>query len=172
MPTAVNLIGQRFDKLVVTGVHANTCSGTIWACACDCGETCNKMTTQLHRGGYIGCKACEPLSRSMANARHGESLGKSMGGKTKLYMVWKGMHSRCRDKGNTSFRYYGGKGIGVDPRWSNFEQFRQWAHDHGYLEGLSIDRLNASQNYSPENCEFVTRGENSRRMMADRKAGQ
>ena len=81
--------------------------------------------------------------------------------KTKLYMIWKGMHSRCRDRGNTSYSYYGALGIAVDPVWATYEPFRDWSNENGYSEGLSLDRVNPMLNYSSANCRWVTRSENS-----------
>lgn len=80
------------------------------------------------------------------------------------------MHSRCRDKGNTSWQWYGGKGISVCDEWGEFTGFKDWSLANGYSEGLSIDRIDPSAGYSPCNCEFVTRSENTRRMLAMRGA--
>jgi hypothetical protein len=73
------------------------------------------------------------------------------------------MLSRCRDEKNI---HYGAKGITVCPRWQDFPAFRAWAHENGYANGLSIDRMNPNKGYSPDNCEWVTRSENSRRVHA------
>jgi len=48
---------------------------------------------------------------------------------------------------------------------NNFKNFYDWAISNGWQKGLTIDRLNSSGNYEPSNCEFVTRAENSRRMI-------
>lgn len=82
-------------------------------------------------------------------------------GKTRLYNIWKGMTKRCRDTTNPN---YGAKGIRVCDEWLDFKPFRRWAHDNGYANGLSIDRMNPNKGYYPGNCEWVTRSENSRRV--------
>ena len=76
------------------------------------------------------------------------------------------MHSRCRDRGNTSYGYYGAKGIRVCTEWGDFAMFEAWALAQGYVPGMSIDRLDTSGDYAPSNCEIVTRSENSRRRCA------
>jgi len=38
-----------------------------------------------------------------------------------------------------------------------------WALANGYKEGLTIERIDKDKNYCPQNCEWVTRSENSRR---------
>ena len=43
-----------------------------------------------------------------------------------LHSIWKGMMSRCYDRSNSAFKYYGGRGIFVCSDWHSFETF---AHD-------------------------------------------
>lgn len=80
------------------------------------------------------------------------------------------MHARCRDPKNKGYRYYGGKGIQVCAEWKEFVEFYEWAMPNGFADGLSIERKNSSLGYSPQNCEWITFGENSRRANAQRKA--
>lgn len=39
----------------------------------------------------------------------------------------------------------------------------EWALTHGYDDSLTIDRIDSKKGYEPENCEWVTKSENSRR---------
>jgi hypothetical protein len=52
----------------------------------------------------------------------------------------------------------------------NYLNFKQWAISHGYKEGLSIERINPDGNYCPENCEWITKSENSSRVTSGRDA--
>ena len=61
---------------------------------------------------------------------------------------------------------YGQRGIRVCDEWKDFQAFYDWAMANGYKKGLTVDRLDPDKGYSPENCELVTRAENSRRMHA------
>lgn len=155
----INLVGQRFDRLTVVSLIRITESGKAWLCKCDCGTYCKKLTTQLRRKNSIAhaCRRCETDTRSRAKIKHG---GKSIGVSGKLYGVWKGIHKRCRDVTN---KYYGGKGIKVCVAWLDFVVFREWALKAGYKDGLSIDRFDSMLGYFPENCQIITRSENSRR---------
>lgn len=45
----LNLVGERFDKLLVIESVRTTPSGQEWLCRCDCGNECLKITTQLRR---------------------------------------------------------------------------------------------------------------------------
>jgi hypothetical protein len=42
----------------------------------------------------------------------------------------------------------------------SFVAFKAWAESNGYLENLTIDRIDNDGDYSPKNCRFVTVAEN------------
>lgn len=73
------------------------------------------------------------------------------------------MRTRCSNVNHNSYKYYGGKGIGIFDGWNNFEAFRNFAENNGFVDGLTIDRINPMRGYAPGNVEFVSRSENSRR---------
>ena len=74
----------------------------------------------------------------------------------RLYHIWYGMLERCRNEKNRFFHRYGGRGIGVCKEWNDYEAFSTWAMNHGYQDGLSIDRINNDGDYKPDNCRWVT----------------
>ena len=81
---------------------------------------------------------------------------------TKLYYIWANMLQRCFNKNCKLFPRYGGRDIYVeDESWWEFTGFRDWATKSGYQEGLSIDRKNNDLGYYPENCQWITKSENS-----------
>lgn len=82
----------------------------------------------------------------------------------KLLKIWYEMKRRCLDKNCKDYRNYGNKGITICKEWLDYENFRLWALEHGYQEGLSIDRVDNSKGYSPNNCEWITLVENVKRM--------
>lgn len=75
----------------------------------------------------------------------------------RLYHIWYGMLERCRNEKNSFYHRYGGRGISVCNEWNDYEQFSIWAIDHGYKDGLSIDRINNDGNYEPNNCRWITK---------------
>jgi hypothetical protein len=152
-----DLVGEHFGRLTVIAMEAVTASGCLWTCRCECGGTSSRLTSQLRVIKNPGCKDCEPFRRAQVHITHGGAFM----GRSRLYNVWKGMRARCADAKNA---HYGAKGIKVCREWEEFAVFRFWAHENGYANGLSIDRLDPSKGYSPANCEWVTRDENSRRV--------
>lgn len=94
------------------------------------------------------------LTRAEANqkrTRHGHAR---KGAITPVYQRWLAMLSRCNNPDNISWRYYGGKGIRVCDRWTQFENFLA---DMGEppTPKHSLDRKNTLGDYSPTNCRWV-----------------
>ena len=156
-------MGQQISKLKVIGIAERTIHGKRWLCQCACGNSIEKMTSQLTRIGHqgyhqTGCHECAMWNRSSGKN------GNCIGGKTRLYKIWLGMLDRCRRQTSKSWKWYGAKGIRVCKEWRSFPQFTLWAITHGYEEALSIDRINSLRNYTPTNCRWLTTSENSRRV--------
>lgn len=86
-----------------------------------------------------------------------------------LYVAHSGMKQRCCNPNHGAWRYYGGKGIAVCDEWLSFQPFLAWALANGWQPGLTIDRVDSSRGYCPENCEWVTPAENSRRAVIVRE---
>lgn len=70
------------------------------------------------------------------------------------YGSWESMRVRCRYPEHDNYKYYGGKGISIDPRWDNFWNFLE---DMGERpEGFSLDRIDGSKDYTKSNCRWLT----------------
>jgi hypothetical protein len=69
------------------------------------------------------------------------------------------MICRCTNPRDVAWRWYGGRGVQVCPRWR--ESFAAFVSDMGERpEGTSIDRYpNPAGNYEPENCRWATHRE-------------
>jgi len=76
--------------------------------------------------------------------------------RSKLHSVYIGIKKRCCQKGHSSYPSYGGRGITICDEWkTSYFAFRKWAVANGYQEHLTINRIDSSKGYSPDNCEWL-----------------
>lgn len=80
---------------------------------------------------------------------------------TRLYEIWKGMRKRCNCPYRKEYKDYGAKGIRVCAEWDEYPVFREWAMANGYSDDLTIDRIDPQKDYTPQNCMWITKSEQS-----------
>lgn len=157
-----NRIGEKYGRLLVVGFSDKKIRGRVtFACLCDCGNSINVVSYSLKEGNTTSCGCFREELRVKRKTTHGKR-------KTNLYGVWANIKQRCRNKNASSFLWYGGVGIRLCEEWNDFEKFYSWAKSHGYKEGLSIDRIDSKLGYSPDNCQWITRSENSKKRIAEK----
>lgn len=124
----------------------------MWLCRCICGNL-----REVHSGSLVtgNTKSCGCRWRDNM-VTHGDS-------KTLLYKTWAALKQRCNNPTHNSYKHYGKRGITFYAEWKKYLPFKEWALDNGYHEGLSIDRIDNNGNYEPDNCQWITRSENSKK---------
>lgn len=149
MGVKVDLVGQKFGKLVVLKFHGMSQDKMtrLWHCKCECGGAILVPTKRLNNGDTKSCGCLSPEVTATRNTSHGCS-------DTALYRIWRSMLNRCHSPANEAFPRYGGRGITVDPRWHTFENFKK---DMGTKpKGMSLERLENNLGYSATNCKWAT----------------
>lgn len=78
----------------------------------------------------------------------------------RLYLIWKGMNSRCKDTANSKYEHYGGRGISVCEEWDDIsiEGFNNFYRDVGIYPTPkhSIDRIDVNKGYYKQNVRWAT----------------
>ena len=142
----------------------------MWRCKCDCGNVVSVQYSNIKSGATKSCGCLNREIHAKRNYKHG---GNFRGKTERLYRVWRGMHERCENPDNISFKYYGAVGVSVCEEWKDYAVFRKWATEHGYSENAergqcTLDRVDPFGNYEPENCRWVDMKTQSNNRRANR----
>lgn len=157
MPKKNDLTGDRFGRLVAVRVLGKKNGAYVWECLCDCGNTTFVCGSKLTNGHTKSCGCIRKEGVRKPAYSHGLC-------NTRLYRIWSNIKSRCLNPKSDNYKFYGGKGITICEEWlHSFQAFYDWAMENGYKDGLTIDRKNSDDGYSPRNCQWITQSENATR---------
>jgi hypothetical protein len=151
----LDLTGVRFGKLVVFKKSTKKLGRDVaWDCQCDCGNVKSIRGGTLRNGASQSC-GCST-----------RTVGGAAIERTKTYMVWGSMLSRCTNPASQAFSRYGGRGIVIDERWMSFNNFLS---DMGEKpEGMSLDRIDNNAGYSKSNCRWADKKTQARNRESNR----
>jgi hypothetical protein len=128
-------------------------------CRCRCGTVGLFMRAHVLSGNTRSCGCLKVEEARKRFTIHGEvkrTNGRRIA--SAEYRAWQAMRNRCLNSSAKDYRYYGGRGIGIDPSWNTFEKFlvdmgRRPSENH------TLDRKDGDKDYTLNNCRWATRQE-------------
>lgn len=150
-------IGEVFGRLTVIDGLVYKSGRPHWICRCVCGKQRTVSHYNLLKGWTSSC-GCYRLDRIHETLfKHGQSgTPGNRQAATSEWITWNGIKDRCLNPNNSTYPYYGGRGITVCERWR--DSFENFYADMGSKPTAkhSIDRRDVNKNYDPDNCRWAT----------------
>lgn len=160
-----DLDGIRFGKWTATNETKRVGKRTLRLCHCDCGNSAYLDTSNLTGGKTNKCNTCMGL---LSQINDGDSVKTSV--HNGIYVSYRAMLNRCYLESTNGYSNYGGSGVVVHDDWkNNYLSFKEWSLSNGWKQGLVISRKGDKGNYEPNNCEWITKSQNSKDANIGRK---
>ena len=115
-----------------------------------CGRISERIANSIFKSKTNSCICRLKTQQGLSNSR--------------IYSIFYNMLDRCLNPKCSAYQRYGAKGVGVCEEWRSqdgFSRFYQWAIHNGYTDDLTIDRIDETGNYEPNNCQWITKSENT-----------
>ncbi len=162
MSKRLELIGQRFGRLVVVSFAGIDKKHTTWVCLCDCGNIKTLQRSVLRCGYARSCGCLQKETRvtngttvisrgDKPNLKHGHTVHESV---SPTYLSWASMVQRCTNPNNPSYPNYGGAGVTVCSEWMTFSGFLASMGERP--EGTTHGRYLDTGSYCPGNTAWMT----------------
>ena len=116
-----------------------------------------------HNIFYRSCGEMKRPSHCQHIGVAGEVLTPTKWKNKRIGKIFHDMKRRCYDENDEAYRWYGAKGIKICNEWvKNPKSFEEWSMNNGYTDSMTIDRIDETKWYSPDNCRWITRNDNAR----------
>lgn len=168
-----DITGEKFNKLTaVKFSYMDKYSHSYWEFLCECGIRKEIRRCFVTNENTKSCGKCLqhklPIKFGKDNPSYRHGLTK-----TRFYRIYCGIKTRCNNKREKTYFYYGARGVKC--LWASFEEFRDGMHE-SYLkhveefgeDNTQIDRVNNNGHYELLNCRWATRKEQMRNMRANK----
>jgi len=155
-------IGSKVGRWLVIGPHFKADRWRV-VVECECGSVRAVQVSAMRHKTSLSC-GC--LARDV-NTIHGGAfiIQDGIKKKDRLYKRWCDIKRRCHSPKSANYCRYGAVGITVCEEWrDDFLAFKAWALTHGFSSELTIDRVDPTKGYAPENCRWITLSENCSRV--------
>jgi len=145
-------IGSVFGRWTVTAVIVDESGGkTMWLCRCVCGT---ERAVRPYRAANGESQSCGCLHKERVRAKTGRPVHGMSG--TPEYQAWQAMKNRTGKPQSPSFKWYGARGIKMDPTWqTSFASFFAHVGPRPSAEH-SLGRIDNDGHYEPGNVEWQT----------------
>ncbi len=159
---SVDHIGKTYNKILIIDAAPKDAvtHNTMVKCKCinivkgvECGKVFTESLSAVIRGKR---KSCGCL-RSIYTKERAKELDET-------YDIWRQMMERCNNPKHVRYEGYGARGIKVCDEWYDREVYNDWyVANRPKDESIdwSVDRIDNDGGYSPENCKFSTKREQS-----------
>lgn len=152
-----DIIGKKFNRLLVLEFSHNKKSYKFYKCICDCGNIKIVYKSHLTSGHTKSCGCFNREKSKYLNYSHGMC-------KTRFYEIWCNIKQRCYIETSQYFNCYGGRGIIMCESWKKsfinfrddmYESYLKHVEEHGE-SNTTIDRIDVNGNYELSNCKWDT----------------
>ena len=133
---------------------------------CECGDIITVQEKPFRQDPDRVCKKCANKHKVIFGDSSKDSIG------FYLHKIHSGVKGRCTNPKNKDYTKY--SKFGMYAPWVDYKVFRKWALANGYKPGLTIDRIDNTKGYYPNNCRWTTKSiqaQNTKVLRSTNKSG-